>query len=73
MSEFIKTQQELRNNLITQVREVLDFADSEARGLDAAELSKINAIEADIAKADNSSFRRSQGIYSGCIRGTFRN
>ena len=52
MSEFIKSQQELRNNLITQVREVLDFADSEARGLDAEELSKINAIEADIAKAD---------------------
>jgi HK97 family phage major capsid protein len=54
MSEFIKTQHELRNNLITQVREVLDFADSEARGLDDAEVSKINAIEADIAKADNS-------------------
>ena len=52
MSEFIKSQQELRNNLITQVREVIDFAESEARGLDAAELSKINAIESDIAKAD---------------------
>ena len=35
-----------------QVREVIDFAESEARGLDAAEVSKINAIEADIAKAD---------------------
>jgi len=53
MSEFITSQQELRNNLITQVREVLDFADSEGRGLDAEELSKINSIEADIAKADS--------------------
>ena len=52
MSEFMKSQQELRNNLIMQVREVIDFAESEGRGLDAAELSKINAIEADIAKAD---------------------
>ena len=52
MSEFIKSQHELRNNLITQVREVIDFAESEARGLDAEELSKINAIETDIAKAD---------------------
>jgi HK97 family phage major capsid protein len=52
MSEFIKSQRELRNNLITQVREVIDFAESEGRGLDSAELSKINAIEVDIAKAD---------------------
>ena len=52
MSEFIKSQHELRNTLITQVREVIDFAEAEGRGLDAAELSKINAIEADIAKAD---------------------
>jgi len=52
LSEFINSQQELRNNLIMQVREVIDFAESEARGLDAAEVSKINAIEADIAKAD---------------------
>ena len=52
MSEFIKSQRELRNNLITQVREVIDFAEAEGRGLDGAELSKINAIEADIAKAD---------------------
>ena len=52
MSEFIKSQHELRNNLIMQVREVIDYAESEGRGLDAAELSKINSIEADIAKAD---------------------
>ena len=54
MSEFIKAQQEVRNNLIMQVREVIDFAESEGRGLDAAELSKIDAIEADIRKADDS-------------------
>lgn len=52
MSEFIKSQHELRNTLITQVREVIDFAEAEGRGLDAAELSKINLIEADISKAD---------------------
>ena len=52
MSEFIKTQQEVRNNLIMQVREVIDFAETEGRGLDAAELEKIERIEADIRKAD---------------------
>ena len=52
MSEFIKSQQEVRNNLIMQVREVIDFAEAEGRGLDAAELSKIDAIEADIRRAD---------------------
>ena len=52
MSEFIKSQQELRNSLIMQVREVLDLAETEARGLDLADIAKINAIEADIAKAD---------------------
>ena len=80
MSEFIKSQHELRNNLITQVREVIDFAESEARGLDAEELSKINAIETDIAKADETinaatrnearsveSIRSSKGIHSCCF------
>lgn len=52
MSEFIKTQQEVRNNLIMQVREVIDFAEAEGRGLDAAELEKIDRIEADIRSAD---------------------
>ena len=52
MSEFIKSQHELRNTLISQVREVIDFAELEGRGLDAAEVSKITAIEADISKAD---------------------
>jgi len=54
MSEFIKTQHEVRTNLISQVREVIDFAETEGRGLDAAELTKIDAIEADIRKADDS-------------------
>ena len=54
MSEFIKTQHEVRNNLITQVREVIDFAEAEGRGLDSAELAKIDAIEVDIRKADDS-------------------
>lgn len=54
MSEFVKAQQELRANLVSQIREVIDFAETEGRGLDSAELEKINAIEADIRKADDS-------------------
>jgi hypothetical protein len=50
MSEFITRQTEVRNNLIMQVREVIDFAEAEGRGLDSEELRKIEAIEADIAK-----------------------
>jgi hypothetical protein len=52
MSEFIKTQQEVRANLIAQVRDVIESAEADKRGLDAAELTKIDRIEADIAKAD---------------------
>ena len=52
MSEFITRQTEVRNNLIMQVREVIDFAELEGRGLDSEELRKIEAIESDIAKAD---------------------
>jgi len=52
MSEFIKAQAEVRNNLIEQVRSVLDSAETEGRGLSGEELAKINTIEADIAKAD---------------------
>ena len=52
MSEFIKSQYEVRNNLITQVRTVIDEAEAEGRGLDSAELEKIDRIEADIRKAD---------------------
>jgi HK97 family phage major capsid protein len=52
MSEFVKTQQELRANLTSQIREVIEGAESESRGLDSAELEKINRIEADINRAD---------------------
>ncbi len=54
MSEFIKAQQELRANLTMQIRDVIDSAEAEGRGLDAAELEKIDRIEADIRKADQS-------------------
>ena len=52
MSEFIKTQEEIRANLTTQIREVLDAAEEAKRGLDQAELEKIDRIEADIRRAD---------------------
>lgn len=49
---FVKTQQELRANLTSQIREVIDLADSEKRGLRAEEVEKIQRIEADINSAD---------------------
>ena len=52
MSEFIKAQQEIRANLTEQIREVIESAEAEKRGLDAAELTKIDRIEADIQSAD---------------------
>jgi HK97 family phage major capsid protein len=52
MSEFIQTQEEIRANLIAQVREVIDTAEADKRGLGAEELQKIDRIEADIARAD---------------------
>lgn len=52
MSEFIKTQQELRANLTEQIRDVIEGAEADKRGLDAAELQKIDAIEVDIRRAD---------------------
>lgn len=52
MSEFVKTQQEVRANLTMQIRETIDAAEAEGRGLDAAELEKIDRIEADIRRAD---------------------
>lgn len=51
MSEFIKSQQELRANLTHQIQESLDAAE-ERGGLDAETLNKVNALEADIRKAD---------------------
>ncbi len=52
MSEFVKSQQELKANLTEQIRDVIESAEAEKRGLDAAELEKIDRIEADIRKAD---------------------
>lgn len=52
MSGFIKSQQEVRANLIAQVREVIDIAEGESRGLLAEELQKIDRIEADIRSID---------------------
>jgi HK97 family phage major capsid protein len=54
MSDFIKSQAEVRNNLVAQMREVIDFAQTEARGLSAEELTKIERLEADIAQRDAS-------------------
>lgn len=51
MSEFIKTQQELRANLFEQIKDVIETAEAEKRGLDQAELDKISRIEADLNKA----------------------
>ena len=54
MSEFVKRQEELRANLTMQIREVIDGAEAEGRGLDQAELTKIDRIEADIDAASHS-------------------
>ncbi len=52
MSEFVKTQAEVRSNLINQMREVLDIAEAEGRGLTAEDSQKIARIEADIEARD---------------------
>jgi HK97 family phage major capsid protein len=52
MSDFIKSQIDVRNNLIAQAREVIDVAQAEARGLSDEENTKIARIEADIDQAD---------------------
>lgn len=54
MSEFLKNQAEVRNNLVAQMREILDFASEEKRGLSAEEMQKIDRIEADIEARDAS-------------------
>jgi HK97 family phage major capsid protein len=51
MSEFIKTQQELRANLVRQIQDTLESAEVRG-GLDAEAQQKIDRIEADIRKAD---------------------
>lgn len=49
---FIKDQAEVRNNLIAQMREVIDLAEAEKRGLTAEDNAKIARIEADIEARD---------------------
>lgn len=49
---FVKTQQEVRANLVEQIRSTIDAAEAEGRGLDAAEMEKLDRIEADIRRAD---------------------
>ena len=49
---FIKAQEELRANLVEQIREVTNFAEAEKRGLLAEEVVKIEKIEADIRSAE---------------------
>ena len=51
---FLKRQQELKANLTMQIRDVIDSAEAEGRGLDQAELTKIDRIEADIESAQRS-------------------
>ena len=52
MSTFISGQSEERANLITQVREILDRAESEARGLTVDDLGHVDRLEARIADID---------------------
>jgi len=54
MSEFIKAQQEVRANLFEQIKDVITSAEAEGRGLDSAELEKIDRIEKDIEAAERS-------------------
>lgn len=54
MSEFVKRQEETKANLIEQVRSILDHAETEGRGLDAAEAEQITRIESDIDAAARS-------------------
>ena len=49
---FIKAQQELRANLTEQIRDVVESAEAESRGLKAEEIEKIGKIEADIRSAE---------------------
>lgn len=53
MSEFIKSQSEERATLITQVREILDRAETEARGLTVDDLAHVERLESRIQDVDN--------------------
>jgi HK97 family phage major capsid protein len=50
---FVKAQKELIANLVEQIREVTDYADTEKRGLLGEEVSKINRIEEEIRSAES--------------------
>ena len=49
---FIKTQEEVRANLIMQVRDTIDACEAEGRGLSGEENEKISRLEDEIRKAD---------------------
>jgi HK97 family phage major capsid protein len=51
MSEFIKSQQELRANLVSQIRETLDDAETRG-GLNGEALEKVNRLEAEIRSVE---------------------
>ena len=51
MSEFVKRQEETKANLVSQIRSIIDHAETEGRGLDAAESEQIERIESDIDSA----------------------
>jgi len=49
---FVKTQEEVRANLITQIRDTIDAAEAEERGLSGEEQQKIARLEESISAAD---------------------
>lgn len=51
MSDFIKSQQELRANLYEQIKDVIESAETEKRGLDGEEMQKIGRLEAEMDRA----------------------
>jgi HK97 family phage major capsid protein len=53
MSSYIQGRSEERANLIYQVREILDRAETEARGLSVDDLSAVDKLEERIADIDN--------------------
>lgn len=54
MSDFIKTQSEVKANLVHQIRSIIDVAESEQRGLTAEETQTIDRIESAIEDAQRS-------------------
>ena len=54
MSEFIKTQSEVKANLVHQIRSIIDAAEAEKRGLTAEENQTIDRIESAIDDAQRS-------------------